>query len=51
MFYALVIVFISQPKYVLWVLKENIFSLTLKAPITTVAVDKFCDIFPNFRKK
>ena len=24
--------------------------LTLKAPITT-ADDKFCDIFPNFRKK
>ena len=26
-------------------------SLTLKAPITTAADDKFCDIFPNFRKK
>ena len=25
--------------------------LTLKAPITTAADDKFCDIFPNFRKK
>ena len=24
--------------------------LTLKAPITTAADDKFCDIFPNFRK-
>ena len=22
--------------------------LTLKAPITTAADDKFCDIFPNF---
>ena len=22
--------------------------LTLKAPITTTADDKFCDIFPNF---
>ena len=26
-------------------------SLTLKASITTAADDKFCDIFPNFRKK
>ena len=26
-------------------------SLTLKAPITIAADDKFCDIFPNFRKK
>ena len=25
--------------------------LTLKAPITTVAEDKFCDTFPNFRQK
>ena len=25
--------------------------LTLKAPITTAADDKFCDIFPNFPKK
>ena len=25
--------------------------LTLKAPITTAADDKFCDIFPNFRQK
>ena len=25
--------------------------LTLKAPITTAADDKFCEIFPNFRKK
>ena len=25
--------------------------LTLKAPITTAADDKFCDIFSNFRKK
>ena len=25
--------------------------LTLKAPITTAADDKFCDVFPNFRKK
>ena len=24
--------------------------LTLKAPITTSAEDKFCDIFPNFQK-
>ena len=24
---------------------------TLKAPITAAADDKFCDIFPNFRKK
>ena len=26
-------------------------ALTLKAPITTAADDKFSDIFPNFRKK
>ena len=25
--------------------------LTLKAPVTTAADDKFCNIFPNFRKK
>ena len=25
--------------------------LTLKAPITTAADDKFLDIFPNFRQK
>ena len=25
--------------------------LTLKAPITTAADDKFSDILPNFRKK
>ena len=25
--------------------------LTLKAPITTAADDKFCEIFPNFRQK
>ena len=25
--------------------------LTLKAPVTTAAEDKFCDIFLNFRKK
>ena len=25
--------------------------LTLKAPNTTAAEDKFCDIFSNFRKK
>ena len=27
------------------------YPLTLKAPITTAADDKFCDIFPNFRQK
>ena len=26
-------------------------SLTLKAPITTAADDKFSDLFPNFRQK
>ena len=32
--------------------KRNICDiLTLKAPITTAADDKFWDIFPNFRKK
>ena len=25
--------------------------LTLKAPITTAADNKYCDIFPHFRKK
>ena len=25
--------------------------LTLKAPITTAADDKFCEIFPKFKKK
>ena len=29
---------------------ECIKFLTLKAPITTAADDKFCDIFPNFLK-
>ena len=32
-------------------LKNEIYFLTLKAPITTAADDKFCDIFPNFRQK
>ena len=27
------------------------FMINLKAPITTEADDKFCDIFPSFRKK
>ena len=31
--------------------KKFIFLLTLKAPITTAADDKFFNIFPNFRKK
>ena len=26
-------------------------ALTLKAPITTAADEKFCDIFSNFKKK
>ena len=30
---------------------NNFYLLTLKAPITTAADDKFFDIFPNFRKK
>ena len=29
----------------------DIIALTLKAPITTAADDKFCVIFSNFRKK
>ena len=38
------------------VIKFGIFScknrkLTLKMPITTAAEEKFCKIFPNFRKK
>ena len=27
------------------------YTLTLKAPITTAADDKFCDIFPSFQQK
>ena len=39
-----------------WCLSHNAImrkkpSLTLKAPIMTAADDKFCDIFPNSRKK
>ena len=26
-------------------------NLTIKAPITTAADDKFCNIFPNYQKK
>ena len=44
-------------QYILWVIYmfEEIKGicvhiLTLKAPITTAADDKFCNIFPNFRK-
>ena len=33
---------------VIWLSSQNI--LILKAPITTAADDKFCDIFPNFQK-
>ena len=29
----------------------EVHTFTLKAPITTAADDKFCDIFPNFRKE
>ena len=32
-----------------WVNDMN--TLSLKAPITTAADDKFCDTFPNFRQK
>ena len=33
-------------------MNQNMFSLlTLKGPITTAADDKFCDIFPSFKKK
>ena len=31
--------------------KQFFFKLTLKAPITTAADNKFCDIFPHFRQK
>ena len=37
--------------FYIWCQIENEMSLPLKAPITTEAEDKFCDIFPNFRKK
>ena len=30
---------------------ETCYGLTLKAPITTAADDKFSDIFPNFQQK
>ena len=30
---------------------DDLKNLTLKAPITTAADDKFCEIFPNFQKK
>ena len=33
------------------VLKIITGTITLKAPIPTVADDKFCNIFPNFQKK
>ena len=36
-----------NPQYVQ---KVGLF-LSLKAPITTAADDKFCNIFPNFQKK
>ena len=32
------------------VLDHEVIYLALKAPIRTAADDKFCDIFPNFRK-
>ena len=32
-------------------IQTNIDILTLKVPIMTAIDDKFCDIFPNFRKK
>ena len=32
-----------------WVQQEQV--LTLKSPITTAAVDKFCNIFPNSQLK
>ena len=32
-------------------LEVNIYRLTLKAPITTAAEDKFCVIFLDFREK
>ena len=34
----------------LWLL-VSVVNLTRKAPITTAADDKSCDIFSNFRKK
>ena len=36
---------------IIFVLNLLLGTLTLKAPFTTAADDKFCDIFPNFREK
>ena len=44
-------------KIIIWLLAIQPFMIfacpvmTLKAPITTAADDKFCDVFPNFRQK
>ena len=32
-------------------INKQVVTLTFKAPSTTAADDKFCDIFPNFCKK
>ena len=38
-------------EYILNKLAKACSVLTLKAPITTAADDKFCDTFSNFRQK
>ena len=43
-------VFWCKSKQFFWQISPNIF-LTIKAPITTAADNKFSDIFPNLRKK
>ena len=44
--------FVSQCAHqIIRSLSNIIIQLALKAPITTAADDKLCDIFPNFRKK
>ena len=41
---------VMKDQYELWYRHAKEW-LTLKAPTTTVADEKFCDIFPNFRTK
>ena len=44
--------FVSQCTHqIIQTLSYIIIELALKAPITTATDDKFCDIFPYFRKK
>ena len=38
-------------KLLAFIFEQPSYQSTLKAPITTAAEDKFCDIFPNFFKQ